>query len=72
MKHKSMILVDSSNLNIKGINKKLSIHEFYSSLTNKHIKEYSTVEEMYLSNIITESEYIQLQERIQILTERSE
>ena len=31
-----------------------------------------TINEMYLSNIITESEYIQLQERIQILTERSE
>jgi len=37
----------------------------------KYMQEF-TVEEMYLSNIITESEYIQLQERIQILTERSE
>lgn len=32
----------------------------------------NSINEMYLSNIITESEYIQLQERIQILTERSE
>ena len=32
----------------------------------------SIIEEMYLSKIITESEYVQLQERIQILTERSE
>ena len=31
-----------------------------------------TIREMYLSNIITESEYVQLQERIQILAERSE
>jgi hypothetical protein len=37
----------------------------------KYMQEF-TVEEMYLSNIITESEYLQLQERIQILTERSE
>lgn len=37
----------------------------------KYMQEF-TVEEMYLSNIITESEYVQLQERIQILTERSE
>lgn len=37
----------------------------------KYMQEF-TVEEMYLSKIITESEYIQLQERIQILTERSE
>lgn len=40
--------------------------------TKKNINEYSTIDEMYLSNIITESEYVQLQERIQILTERSE
>lgn len=37
----------------------------------KYMQEF-TVEEMYLSKIITESEYVQLQERIQILTERSE
>lgn len=37
----------------------------------KYMQEF-TVEEMYLDNIITESEYIQLQERIQMITERSE
>ena len=40
--------------------------------TKKNINEYSVVDEMYFSNIITDSEYVQLQERIQILTERSE
>lgn len=35
-------------------------------------KFVNSINEMYLSNIITESEYVQLQERIQILTERSE
>ena len=40
--------------------------------TKKNINEYSAIDEMYIDNIITESEYIQLQERIQILTERSE
>jgi len=35
-------------------------------------KFVNSINEMYIDNIITESEYIQLQERIQILTERSE
>ena len=37
----------------------------------KYMQEFS-VEEMFISNIITEAEYVQLQERIQMITERSE
>lgn len=74
LKHKTDAMNPVKNISSNQMRKAvIKANEYISSCGSKSRQDFvNSINEMYLSNIITESEYIQLQERIQILTERSE
>lgn len=74
LKHKTDAMNPVKNISSNQMRKAvIKANEYISSCGSKSRQDFvNSINEMYLSNIITESEYVQLQERIQILTERSE